>query len=182
MNKEQKTAILGGAAIIVVASTIFLAAVSDSADDKGTDGKHTTKVAASTSPTASPSPSGPQQYGLEDTAKWDGVSLTMEDFRRGRTEKYGVPEKTDFVRFHITVTNDRKTPLDLDDMIVNCTTQQVYDFTDKLEGVPEVHVLPGDSLSWDLACALDKAVEEFQVEFNPEFGEYETAIFAGAVK
>lgn len=180
MKIDTKTALIGGGVIIGVASTALILASSSGPDGKGPDEGHTIRIAASSTP--SPSPTGPQVHGLTSTAHWGDITLTLKDFRRGSTDEYGVPEDTDYIRFTAALTNDGTDPVDLGEMIVNCTTQQVYDSTDKLEGVPAVHVLPSKSLKWDMACALDKDTKYFQVELTPEYGEHRTAIFSGTVK
>ncbi len=184
MNKEQKTALIGGGAVVVVATTIFAVAFSDVPGDRDADSKRTTKVAASTEATPSPSPSqtGPQSHGLSATADWGDVVFGLSDFRRGSTGKYGVPKDTDYVRFTATVTNNGKIPFALDDLLFNCTTDEILDYTNKLDGAPDVHVMPGKSLKWELACAQGKKVTELQFEVNPQIDGEQTAVFLGTVR
>jgi len=184
VNKDQKRGVIEGAALVIFVTAVTVATTGCSSDPADKHTKRTTNVAASKTakPKPTPAPTGPTEHTLKSTAAWGHISLKVGDFRRGSTDKSGVPEDTDYVRFAVTLNNDTDDPFNLRDLAVSCGTREVYDFTDQLEGVPTIHVLPGKDMTWDLACVQAKDEKDFQVEFNAQAGDERTAIFSGEVK
>lgn len=184
MNKNHKTAIAaGGAAVALSTLLFFVIGPGDSPDGSGEERSgQTIRITASKSPTPTPTSTGPLMYTLKDKASQDGVTVSLKNFQRGRTTDVGVPEDTNYVRLTVTVKNTTDEPLDLDDLTVICVSDEVFDGTNGLDGVPDVHVLPDKALSWDIACAQNKSEEYFQLEIRPQHEDGRIAIFSGTVE
>lgn len=167
--------------ITAVALTSMLTACGSDADDPTP--QRTTSIASSKTTTATPAPTGPEMHALDDTIYIrDDIILDLGKITRGRTGKIGVPEDTSYIRVGVTLTNNTKTPLDLGTLKFSCPTQEVYDGSKGMEGVPDVHVLPGRSLAWPLACAQDKNETHVQLELQPQRGEDRIVIFTGTIE
>lgn len=173
------------AAAAVIASAALAAGIVFVFDLDEDDTKPVTKASPTVSVSSAspaPEPTGPLLYSLNDKAKWGDVTITLDKFKRGRTTDVGVPEDTDFVRFTVALTNKGDKPVNLQDVTITCITQEVYDGTNNLNGIPNVHVLHGKTLTWDIACAQDKDEKDFQVEASADRGDERVAVFTGRVE
>lgn len=173
------------AAAAVIASAALAAGIVFALDLDEDDTKPVTKASPTVSvSSASPTPeaTGPLLYSLNDKAKWGDVTITLDKFKRGRTTDVGVPEDTNFVRFTVALTNKGDKLVNLQDVTITCITQEVYDGTNNLNGIPNVHVRHGKTLTWDIACAQDKKERYLQVEVSPDRGDQRVAIFAGDIE
>jgi hypothetical protein len=178
-NDDKITAVAASAVTIALVSVLTACGSDPDVADKP---KATTGIIVSASPTPTPEPTGPLMYGLKDKASQDGITLSLKNFSRGRSDEVGVPEDTNYVRFSVTVKNTTDDPFALENLDVTCTTPEVYDVEDGLEGTPSTHVLPGKSHAWDIACAQNEDERDFQVEISPQRDGDRTVIFSGTVE
>lgn len=171
--------------IPAAALAVALTACSSGSEDKDNTPRKATVTssrAVTVSPAPTPTATGPLMYELADSARWGHLAAALDDFDRGRTSDAGVPENTRYIRADVTFTNRTDRPIDLTDLTFSCTTQEVYDGTQGLEGVPNVHVLPGRSETWPIACKQGKDAQFFQLEINPRQDGSRTAIFSGNIE
>ncbi|MFE6941038.1 DUF4352 domain-containing protein [Streptomyces chartreusis] len=190
--------ISSAAAVIatVIGTGVF---VVNSRDDKDSNASSTTAAETSTptddtitpamEPEPTPENTEPEVMSLTDGVQWDGgIEVELTGWTRGVTGPYAAPESTPFVKFKVTIRNTGTDTVDLSGAWMTCIygtngtqSEQVFDSDGGLDGLPQVHLRPGKSVSAPTGCELPKDEEYLQVEMVP-MSESEVAIFAGNVK
>uniref|UniRef100_A0AAU3HNK4 DUF4352 domain-containing protein n=1 Tax=Streptomyces sp. NBC_01393 TaxID=2903851 RepID=A0AAU3HNK4_9ACTN len=128
--------------------------------------------------------------GLTDTAKWkSGVTAKLDGFARRRITEDDVSmldEGQPYLSFKITVTNGSKEPLGMDGFNMVCPAGSTEVQMGAINGVPDNHLLVGDSVTWTAACTFEPTETKLQVELTPPTNRETwdvagTAIFNGTV-
>ena len=132
------------------------------------------------------------EHGLETPYEYpDGFTVTLSDFKRGKSADTALPADTDFVRFTVQVENKVGKPVDLRLFTLMCKTgdegrdvEEVFD--EGLGGQLTGTVNDGKKATGDFACVMDPAETKLQVEVSPNYGDDitelpDTAVFNGEV-
>gem|GEM_PF-3752632 len=144
-------------------------------------------TAAAEDPDPEPTDTGPQVFGLTDTAEYDsGVEVTLSDFSRHVSSQYASPENTPYVKFTVKVKNGSTSTIDTTMFTVSCSygedgqsSESIFD--DGLDGGPNTKLLAGRSINVPWGCEMPKGASEIQIEVTADM-ESEAAIFTGKVK
>lgn len=146
-----------------------------------------TVTAAAEEPDPEPTDTGPQIFGLTDTAEYEsGVTVTLSHFARRVSGPYAAPENTPYVRFTVKVKNGSGATIDTSLFTVSCSygndghsSESIFD--DGLDGGPNTKLLAGRSINVPWGCEMPKSASEIQIEVTPDM-DSEAAIFTGKVK
>ncbi|MFE6408167.1 DUF4352 domain-containing protein [Streptomyces sp. NPDC057837] len=195
-KKNRTNAIIIGSAAAVIAAIVATGVVvansrDDSSDTAAAESSAPVDdtITAAEEPSPTPEETGPEIVALSDGVRWDGgMEVTLDDFTRGVSSEWAAPENTPYVKFTVRFKNGGDTTTDLSGSYVTCLYgddgaegEQIFDSEKSIDGLPEVHLRPGKSVSAKIGCELPKAEKYLQVELVPDI-ESETAIFAGNVK
>lgn len=193
-KKNRTNLIIIGSAVAVIAAVVTTGVVVvNSRNDNSSSAKaaETTPaddtVTAAEEPEPSPSDTGPQVFGLTDTASYDSnVEVSLSKFTRGVSSEYASPENTAYVKFVVKVKNGSNSTLDTTQFTVSCSygadgheSDSIFD--DGLDGGPDTKLLAGRSINVPWGCSLPKGESTVQIEVRPD-PDSETAIFTGTVK
>lgn len=113
----------------------------------------------------------------------DGLEITVskpKDFQPSNTAAGGEGYSV-FKKFTITITNNTNQPYEPLMAMVDASADgyegdQIFDSAQGMGMAPSTTVRPGKSISWDVAFGLN-GTKDLQVEVEPDFINYETAIF-----
>lgn len=196
-TKNRTNAIIIGSAAAVIAAIVTTGIVvvnsRDDASDSPTAAESSTPaddtVTAAAEPEPTPEDTGPEVWSLTDGVSWDGgVEVKLTGWARGVTGPYAAPQNKPYAKFTVKIRNEGDVPVDLSSGYLTCLygedgveSGQVFDSERGMDGLPQVHLRPGKSVSATTGCELPKGEKYLQVELSPT-GESETAIFAGNVK
>ncbi|MGW7498605.1 DUF4352 domain-containing protein [Streptomyces luteogriseus] len=195
--KSLTNAVIIGSAAAVIAAIVATGIVvvnsrDDDSNSPATAGSSTPAddtITAAAEPVPTPEDTGPEVWSLTDGVSWDGgVEVELTGWTRGVTGPYAAPQSTPFVKFTVKIRNKGDQTVDVSSGYLTCLygddgqeSAQVFDSERGLDGLPQVHLRPGKSVSAKTGCELPKGEEYLQVELSPT-AESETAIFAGNVK
>ncbi|MFJ4790985.1 hypothetical protein [Streptomyces sp. NPDC088794] len=196
--KKSRTnlVIIGAAAAVIVAVIGTGVVVVQSRDDGGKPAAASSSsdtpdedvvTAAAEEPDPEPADTGPQIFGLNDTAEYEtGVEVTLSNFSRGVSSAYAAPENTPYVKFTVKVKNGSETTIDTSLLTVSCSygedgqsSESIFD--EGLDGGPDTKLLAGRSINVPWGCEMPKGASEIQIEVSPDM-DSEAAIFTGKVK
>jgi hypothetical protein len=132
------------------------------------------------------------EQGLEQPYEYpDGFTVTLSDFKRGKSSDTALPAEADFVQFTVQVENKTGKAVDLGLFTLMCKTgddgkdaEEVFD--EGLGGQLTGTVNDGKKATGDFACVMDPAETKLQVEVSPNYGDDitelpDTAVFNGEV-
>jgi hypothetical protein len=149
-------------------------------------------VSSPAAPVAKPSPKETHadypngSVGL--AAAWtykSGLSIRLADPKRGTSTADGVPSNKGYLSFDVVIKNGADKPFDMSDLYEVCTVNgrsadAVFDTEKGLDGSPDSHILPGQTLTYRDSCIMSADQHKIQVEFTPDYDDA-PAIFVGDV-
>lgn len=138
-------------------------------------------------PTPTPEPEDTVNALNEPYTYENDVAVTLSGFKRGVSSDTAAPENTEVILFTVDLNNQSTGRLDMNETLVYCMYgnpgqegQQVFDTARNIGDAPDTQLLAGNSVSFQIACAMPKEETVLQIEIAPA-GDYENAIFTGKV-